>query len=37
MLDNINNSITSIFKNKIFIIFLKLVLVYYIVFIFKIK
>lgn len=33
MLDNINNSITSIFKNKIFIIFLKLVLVYYIVFI----
>ena len=33
MLDNINNSIISIFKNKIFIIFLKLVLVYYIVFI----
>lgn len=33
MLDNINNNITTLFKNKIFIIFLKLVLVYYIVFI----
>lgn len=33
MLDNINNNITTLFKNKIFIIFLKLILVYYIVFI----
>lgn len=33
MLDNINTNINVLFKNKLFIIFLKLVLVYYIVFV----